>query len=251
MKLRQVGWNRLPLLVLCALLAMVALPPLASAASPAVTISVPAIAGWVDSGIALSPGTHVTVTASGIGDCDGLTCPVDPNGIDPSTGTGYGDATPGFVAPGLPRFSLVARVGSGSPVFVGRGPTAISGIGELYLAFNDNYYPDDTGGFTATATVWAVDGPFAPVVKNGKGTGQFKAGSTIPVKFRLSEGGNPLTTATGTVSIGTATATFAWDATAQQYHANVQTDKSASGSYPVILTVQGLGSVTIATVNVR
>lgn len=112
----------------------------------------------------------------------------------------------------------------------------------------------DRSGNSASAsfsyTVWGVDGPFAPVVKNGNGTGQFKAGSSIPVKFRITSGNGLITSATGTVSIGGASAPFRWDATGNQYVANVKT-ASATGAFPVTLNVDGVGSAVIAGVTLR
>ncbi|RIE17548.1 hypothetical protein SMC1_01095 [Candidatus Cryosericum septentrionale] len=89
-------------------------------------------------------------------------------------------------------------------------------------------------------------------MKNGIGIGQFKAGSTIPVKFQLTDGTSLITTATGTVTIGSASASFRWDATAQQYIANVKTDKAVIGtSVSVVLAVDQAGNQTIATIDLR
>ncbi|MEK7354147.1 MAG: hypothetical protein AABZ77_06555 [Chloroflexota bacterium] len=102
----------------------------------------------------------------------------------------------------------------------------------------------NTNSATLNYTVWGVNGPFAPLVKNGNGTGQFKAGSTIPVKFQFTDGTNLITTANGTVSIGSASADFRWDSTAQQYIANLKT-ASTPGTFDVVLTVNGVGSKTL------
>ncbi|MBI4300923.1 MAG: hypothetical protein HY677_07275, partial [Chloroflexi bacterium] len=103
---------------------------------------------------------------------------------------------------------------------------------------------------TLEYTVWGVNGPFAPVIKKGLGTGQFKAGSTIPVKFQLTDGANLVTTATGTITIGSASAAFRWDATSQQYIANVKTGTTI-GTFLLMLSVGGVGSTDIASVNLR
>ena len=116
------------------------------------------------------------------------------------------------------------------------------------------WYPGDVLSFTTSATYTPLKfvGPFAPLMKNGNGTGQFKAGSTIPVKFQLTDGTNLITTATGTVTINGVSAAFRWDATAQQYIANVKTGKAVTGTMPVVLVVdQEAGSQTIATINLR
>jgi hypothetical protein len=115
---------------------------------------------------------------------------------------------------------------------------------------------EDNAGNTANAsltyTVWGVIGPFAPLVKNGQGVGQFKAGSTIPVKFQLTDGTNLISTAQGTVTIGSTSAPFRWDATALQYIANVKTDKTPATGVPVVLSVTGVvGTTNLATINLR
>ncbi|MBI4284021.1 MAG: HYR domain-containing protein [Chloroflexi bacterium] len=95
---------------------------------------------------------------------------------------------------------------------------------------------------TATTTVTAVYNfggflqPIPPPVST------FKAGSTIPVKFTLTDyNGNSVSTATGTASINTSTAASAairYDPTAQQYIANLKTPKEAApGSYTITVSL--------------
>lgn len=97
---------------------------------------------WVDSGLTLTLGMPVTVTATDTSDVySGF--PVGPNGT--------GGSCPAFCGgPGLPFYSLIARIGNGTPFFVGAGPTVVSGEGELSFAFNDGLYDDNSGFFTAT-----------------------------------------------------------------------------------------------------
>ncbi|MDO8691595.1 MAG: hypothetical protein Q7R39_16600 [Dehalococcoidia bacterium] len=114
----------------------------------------------------------------------------------------------------------------------------------------------DKAGNSASATltymVWGINGPFAPVIKLGQGTGQFKAGSTIPVKFQITDGASLIKTATGTVAIGTASAPFRWDDTAQQYVANVKTNAVDAGKTAAVqLNVTGAGTAPIANVSLR
>ena len=59
-----------------------------------------------------------------------------------------GDST--YLAPGLPAFALIGRVGGGSWVLIGAGPTVLSGDGFLELAVNDSDYDDNSGSFTVT-----------------------------------------------------------------------------------------------------
>jgi hypothetical protein len=108
------------------------------------------------------------------------------------------------------------------------------------------------GSASLTYTVWGVIGPFPPLVKNGQGVGQFKAGSTIPVKFQLTDGTNLISTAQGSVAIGSSTAPFRWDATALQYIANVKTDKTPATGVSVVLSVTGVaGTANLATIDLR
>jgi hypothetical protein len=105
----------------------------------------------VSTGLVVDPASTVVVTATGaICPYGGSFCP-GPNGDTGwnTTGTGYG----GFPLPGGPAWGLVARVGAGSWVHVGVGPTTVSGTGELEFAVNDDYLPDNTGSFTVTVTV--------------------------------------------------------------------------------------------------
>ncbi|MBI4199822.1 MAG: HYR domain-containing protein, partial [Chloroflexi bacterium] len=108
--------------------------------------------------------------------------------------------------------------------------------------------------------VIGVNGPFAPLVKQGLGTGQFKAGSTIPVKFTLTHTDYD-TEATGTVCISTSTASctttgvvaFRYDATSAQYIANVKTTGLSAGTYYILLNVTGAtnGPYLMATVTLK
>lgn len=90
------------------------------------------------------------------------------------------------------------------------------------------------------------------MVKSGQGRGQFKAGSTIPVKFRLNNG-SLVTNATGTVCINSNCASFRWDATSSQYIANLSTKGLAAGAYTIVLNVTGVanGPFSLASVQLK
>jgi hypothetical protein len=97
---------------------------------------------WTDSGFVLKAGESVTVTATGTA-YSYLGLPVDPNGI--------GGGCPAFCGgPGLSTYSLIGRIGNGQPFFVGNGPVVLRGEGELYFAFNDGLYDDNSGSFSVT-----------------------------------------------------------------------------------------------------
>ena len=103
----------------------------------------------VDTGLVLKKGRSVTVTAAGTV-CPGTGYCTTPKGV-PSPDTLH-SLYDGFVLPGAPAYGLVARVGSGSWVHVGVGPTPISGTGDLVFAFNDDLFPDNAGSFTVTVS---------------------------------------------------------------------------------------------------
>jgi hypothetical protein len=115
-------------------------------------------------------------------------------------------------------------------------------------------YAEDNAGNPAQLTalysvVYDFGGFLPPLVINGKGNGLFKAGSTIPVKFQLTDYyGNPVSTASGTASINTSPAASApihYDADAQQYVSNLKTPKGATGAYTITVTLDDGTSYTV------
>ena len=115
------------------------------------TISIPASQAWTDTGLSLSKGDQVTITASGTiyiaGSDPGKTPAGDPNCT----------ASADFVAPGLPCWSLIGRIGNGAPFEVGTATSfSVARRGRLYLGVNDNYFPDNTGSWSAMVTVSSV-----------------------------------------------------------------------------------------------
>jgi hypothetical protein len=123
-------------------------------ANSSVTVSVPAIQPWVDTGVFIHIGDSVSITATGtiqVGVSDPGTTPAGSPGC---VGTADNSIKPGpFLGPGLACWSLIGRVGN-SPAFeVGTGTSFIAiGSGELNLSVNDNYFPDNSGAWTATIT---------------------------------------------------------------------------------------------------
>jgi hypothetical protein len=121
-------------------------------AVPATTSPVGSGTPGIDTGINLAPGEVAVITATGTATCQtenpGVLCGnLDANGSGPATSTG----SP-FLDPNAPGYSLVGQVSSGPLAFIGAGPTAVRGPGELRLGYNDTLgnYSDNGGGFTVT-----------------------------------------------------------------------------------------------------
>jgi hypothetical protein len=119
-----------------------------------VPATAPELSPAVNSGVFVTPSAPVTVTATGTAYyCPG--CAVPPTGWPPGVTTCLtGDPNYVCLAPDLPSFSLVGRLGSGPWIAIGAGPTTLNGNGELILAFNDwiGTYYNNSGGFQVTVT---------------------------------------------------------------------------------------------------
>lgn len=122
----------------------------------ATVVVVPGAAGqlpppdsWVDSGISLSFGDDVSITATGLVSWDQGYNWAGPDG-DPSWPSSNGFDNP--ILPGAPVAALIAKIGGGPIFLVGSGPTAANGEGKLIFAVNDqiggNY--NNIGSFTVT-----------------------------------------------------------------------------------------------------
>jgi hypothetical protein len=146
---------------------------------PAVfTISVPANVRWVNTGVDLAPGQSVAISANGLVSV-GVELPIhisflgthigtaatneSPNG-DP-TANSYDSIRP-FVAPGMPAYSLVGKVGDSAPFYVGStGAFTAPVAGRLYLCVNANTFDSNTGLWNVTLTLG--QGGAAPMVQAG------------------------------------------------------------------------------------
>ena len=144
----------------------------ASAATSSKTVTVAATQAWTDTHIYLSRGT-VSFKASGtINVSSGNPAfnntpagqgPADPQCIGNSA-TPWGDD---WTATGLPCWSLIGRIGNGSPFEIGDSAThAVSNPGELYLGVNDQStsFVDNSGSWTVQAS-WTSSSPVSPQVK--------------------------------------------------------------------------------------
>lgn len=132
-------------------------------AGPAVTVSVPGGTSEMDSGISLKKGYRYRVSVTGtirvgvVGEG-----PTDPEGW-----TSQGAAGPGFPAPDLPKFALLAKFGpGGSWRSIGREFSISSGDVPLILGINDTVFRDNTGAFTVALTELASTPSCCPI-QNG------------------------------------------------------------------------------------
>jgi hypothetical protein len=126
----------------------------AEAANSSVTVSVPAIQPWVDTGVFINIGDSVSITATGTIYAGASDLGKTPAGTPSCVATADNSMKPGpFLGPGLTCWSLIGRVGN-SPAFeVGTGTSFIAiSSGELNLSVDDNYFPDNRGAWTATIT---------------------------------------------------------------------------------------------------
>ncbi len=104
----------------------------------------------VSTGVNLSAGSSVTLTATGQVIVGGSNPgPYGPSGTG-SAGTYWPQWR--FLATSVNQFSLVARIGTGPWQYVGPGPTTVTAAvaGELQLAVNDSQYSDNSGWFDVT-----------------------------------------------------------------------------------------------------
>jgi hypothetical protein len=110
---------------------------------------VPGTQSWADTGVTVPAGIALKITASGIVYVSS-TNSVGPAGTQSCIPTSaYPGINPPFVAPGLPCWSLVARIGNGAPFEVGSSVTITTTAGRLYLSMNDNHFTDNSGSWTA------------------------------------------------------------------------------------------------------
>lgn len=118
-----------------------------------VTVNVDGTQPWTDTGIDLSSGNAVTITASGtVYFAAGPALPYGPDGNTSCT------AGPDFTAPGLHCFSLVGNIANGTPFQVGSNNSILAASGRLYLGVNDNVFTDNSGSWSATVTITTSGG---------------------------------------------------------------------------------------------
>jgi hypothetical protein len=176
------------------------------------TVAVIPDQAWTDTGLTVTSGEKLSITATGSLDwqdnnCswpDSDNCTSGPNGPGPT----ICDAAPNGQdrpAPSLPCNSLIGRIGAdGTPFEVGTSlHLTATTAGELYLGVNDNYLPDNSGGWTAVITAAAtVTSADTPVFSLKAGT--YAAAQTVSISdatagatiYYTTNGSTPTTSST-------------------------------------------------------
>jgi Ca2+-binding EF-hand superfamily protein len=112
-------------------------------------VVVPAVRGWVDTGIDVSRGDRISIDATG-------TVTLSGNGNDVADPAGSRTGRRAESAPlrSDPAGALIARIDAGAPVLVGNQRTfAAGGSGRLFLSVNDDYFEDNVGEYRVTVSV--------------------------------------------------------------------------------------------------
>ncbi len=154
--------------------------------------------------------------------------------------------------------ALLGKVGDGAWTLVGSGPTVLSGVGSVRLAYNDaiGFFGDNIGSYTATMAVTRAVPPCSsaqvrqPI--NADGTSAFKLGSTVPVKFLCGHANLNAKLAVVKVSstllsgttlesevVAPADSTFRYDSSSGQYVYNLSTKGLTTGTYRLKVTLDG------------
>ena len=143
----------------------IAVPATAAGATPTKTpvdINVSSAATWTHTGIQVTIGETITISASG--DIHFGPRPIDhmtPAGRPPAACANQRDGNPvRFPTPTLNCWSLIGRIGAHPPFqVVSRTTFSATASGELQLGINDNRLEDNSGSWASTTTVAAASTP--------------------------------------------------------------------------------------------
>ncbi len=116
------------------------------------TVSVTGAVQWTSTGLDLTPGTNIRMTASGV--VTGMVGDGDPAGTPwGACSNQVGNSPHGnVVVPGLPCWSLIGRFGDNAPFEVGDGVGTVVESGTLFLGVNDNLYSDNVGSWSVNVS---------------------------------------------------------------------------------------------------
>jgi hypothetical protein len=138
-------------------------PGAASAATPSGTsteglaagtgrISVPANAGWVNTGLTVRQGQTILLTATGE-----VRLSTDMNDTATPAGSKSGRKAASAPLPGVLAGALIGRVGNGQPFGIGNQTSVPApSTGTLFLAVNDDQLADNAGSFGVELTAGAT-----------------------------------------------------------------------------------------------
>lgn len=103
---------------------------------------------WTDTGIDVRPGEVIGVHAEG-----NVTLSANAQDVAGPAGSATGRRAQDAPLPDQPAGALIARVGYGAPIVVGRDQSFTAHVaGRLYLSVNDDYLLDNEGQFRVTLT---------------------------------------------------------------------------------------------------
>lgn len=146
------------LLVSLLLFVGVAFPALAGIEPSPFNVAVPANVQWFNSGLTLASGQSFNITASGSWMTDSMTYGADGMVI---VGTG------GYLLPTAPAYSLIGKMGSGAPFFIGSSYHETADVsGTLFLSMNDvpSEFGNNSGSLSVTILASVQPSPSVPGV---------------------------------------------------------------------------------------
>jgi Zn-dependent protease with chaperone function len=110
---------------------------------------VSATRAWADTGVTVQAGIRLKITATGTVNVTSANAETPAGTQSCIPASAYPGISPPFIAPTLPCWSLIARIGNGAPFEVGSSATITTTAGRLYLSVNDNNFSDNIGNWTA------------------------------------------------------------------------------------------------------
>ncbi len=224
----------------------------ADVAGATTTVEVPAGAETgVPTGITLASGDSVSITATGVAQTNPGHPTTDPDGLWPGGGSASCIGIPETCLAQTTASALVGRVGDGDWTLVGSGPTTLTGVGAVWLAYNDaiGFFGDNSGAYTAVLDVTRAGAACAsstvrPPIR-ADGSSVFRAGHVIPVRFLCTDRGlrptmtRQLVSATGD-PLGPEVAVKAWWGSTFRYHSF----RGRFGQYIYLMPTRGLSAGT-------
>jgi hypothetical protein len=187
--------------------ALLAFPPAPASAATGGSLYLSAATMWAMPGIAVNAGDTLTLTASGTFGVAGS----DPGKTPAGVGCAVQTSPAGFAAPNLSLWSVVGRIGFGTPFCIGAGSqVTAAAFGQLFVTINDDVFGDNWGGVTISWQIAAaVTLPAAPSNATATATSTssivvtWSDNSTNETGFRISDN-------VTTVTLPAGTQTYAW-----------------------------------------